>query len=153
MVCFSLRYISTGRDTHGQKHAGIRLAACRNANRKALALFNHRSAIVRWTSAEEANGDDANHSCPLQPVSNAAVAAKPATTNESWCDSDSSLEAELLRKDLLSMVPFEGLGRHLVASTDIPAGTVLIREWPFAWCLEKELAAKCCPHCLGEVKI
>lgn len=108
---------------------------------------------MRWTSAEEASGDDAGRLRSIQPGCDTTGAKHLAMTNKSSCASEDSLEAELVRNDLLSMVTSEGVGRHLVASADIPAGIMLIREWPFAWCLEKEFAPSCCPHCLGEVKI
>lgn len=130
--------------THGQ----IRSAACENAKRKARALFRHRSTIVRWTRAEET----IDHRSPLQtepsPDSGYADAADGIGKLREPC---SARNADFIREDLLSLVTAHQLGRHFVAAAAISTGTVLIRERPFAWCLENWFAGKYCAQCLSEV--
>lgn len=58
---------------------------------------------------------------------------------------------------LLSLASTDSVGRHVVAGGGsgagvIPAGTVLLRETPFAWSLHPEFNGAFCAHCLCEVR-
>lgn len=58
---------------------------------------------------------------------------------------------------LLSLASTDSVGRHVVAGGGsgagaIPAGTVLLRETPFAWSLHPEFNSEFCAHCLCEVR-
>lgn len=131
-------------------HAGVRGEARGNAMRKARVLFKHRSALIRWTADRQTDEDNQVRPPPQLDVKNAATATRTETNQNGQVAS--AEEIEFVRRDLLRLASSERLGRHLVAEASIPAGTVLIRERPFAWCIEPEFAAEFCAHCLREVR-
>lgn len=168
-----------GDPSEAQTHADSSDAIRENAERKARALWKHRAALVRWTSKEIAASSAADAAPPTRrgafhnnntknlkntTGTNAATTPIKDSTIQSGNDRCTSITTTIVRRDLLSLVSAEGLGRHVVAgtagagagaatATAIPAGTLLLREMPFAWCVQPEFADELCAHCLREVRM
>lgn len=140
LVLSSFRYF-TGTDGTTDS-AEIRLALCTSAKRKACALFSYRSTIIRWTSKPTSN-------IRVQQRCERFASREKCNSCHSSGESDSS---EFLRGDLLRLAWGETQGRFLAADMAIPAGTVLIKERPFSWCIEPPYATDFCGHCLCEVR-
>lgn len=125
-----------------QTHASLREAARRGAERKARALSKHRHVLVRWTAgAATMSGTLRRQHYKCAGDSTTAVV-------------DRSEEVRLRSNHvspLLSLVSTERLGSHVVAAGALPAGTLLLRETPFAWSLHPEFRGEFCAHCLHEV--
>lgn len=108
-------------------------------------LSKHRPVLVRWTSA----ATSIDSTLPRRPC---GETVKCASSDDNGSGNSNGDQPTIVQSDLLSLEYTDSLGRHLVAGVaTIPAGTVLFRESPFAWCLRPEFAGDFCAHCLREV--
>lgn len=125
------------------QHSDVGKFTHMNARRKARTLSRHRSAIARWT-------EEPSHDARFQKPSSKSAAIEKASPG---CTNNDSRKTDAIRHDLLCLTSAKTLGRHFVASSAIPPGTVLITEQPFAWCIDRAHATDSCAHCLFEVRL
>lgn len=147
---------SKGACNHVQSQ--LREETSRNASRKARVLSKHRSVLVRWEEIPTTNSP-APKMMPCSPLKQdhppfSNQDGKVASTNDTaGIKRTSATFPVFIRSDLLSLKHNENLGRHLVAiEAPIPIGTLLLRERPYAWCLQPELSGELCAHCLHKVR-
>lgn len=138
-----------------QTYENLRESARSSAKRKARILSKHRPALVRWTVAT-ASSTPRKHE---QTSTRGGCTASTARSNGSAptvVAGDRRHGARIHRTDiispLLSLACAETIGRHVVAQKGpLPAGTLLLRETPFAWSLHPEFSGEYCAHCLCKV--
>lgn len=149
---------SSSKGASDQVHSQLREETSRNASRKARVLSKHRSVLVQWEAIPTINSP-APKTVPCSrlkqdhpPFSNQD--GKVASTKDTaGIKRTSATFPVFIRSDLLSLKYTDDLGRHLVAiEAPIPTGTLLLRERPYAWCLQPELAGELCAHCLHDVR-
>lgn len=142
-----------------QTHTTLRESARSCAERKARVLFKHRPAVIRWTAAGASSTPrQQQQDCTAGGSTTVAVAPPTARSDDSPQTvvageqrNGSRIQSDLV-SPLLSLVHTESMGRHVVAQDGpLQAGTLLLRETPFAWSLHPEFSGEFCAHCLCEV--
>lgn len=142
-----------------QTHTILRESARSSAERKARILFKHRPAVIRWTAAgasdtprQQQQDSTAGGSTTAVAPSTARSDGPPPTVVAGDQRNGSGIKTDLV-SPLLSLVRTDSLGRHVVAQEGpLLAGTLLLRETPFAWSLHPEFSGEYCAQCLCEVR-
>ena len=148
-------------DTHDQEHTKLCVESSRNASRKARVLSNYRHVLLRWAALAATNSHasttaSSSRNTQGRPTTTAHRGRRVASNSKGAADVPGTSPITppvLLRSDLLSLKISDDVGRHLVArAARVSAGTLLLREHPYAWCLQPKLAGQLCAHCLFEVR-
>ncbi|CAM9507598.1 unnamed protein product [Ectocarpus sp. 4 AP-2014] len=159
--------VEHGDDTE-DTHEKLREATRNGAKRKARVLSKHRAVLARWTASPAtgvnpqrqqhngANGCSTGDS-PAAPRYSGTRSSEDLPPVDAVADRSEEVRVQNdIVSPLLSLASTDSVGRHVVAGGGsgagaIPAGTVLLRETPFAWSLHPEFDGEFCAHCLCEI--